>query len=57
LSGRRIAGSGVPLGLFLVEVLYDSLIMLLNDVLRNTLHAEDLNVETLSIWERIFDGR
>jgi hypothetical protein len=55
LARRRVAGSGVSIGLCLVEVLNKALVVLLDNVLGDTLHTEDLDLETLSIRERIFD--
>lgn len=57
LAGRRVACGGEPLGLRLIEVLYDSLVVLLDDIFGNALHAEDFDVEALSVRECIFDRR
>lgn len=56
LTGRRVAGSRMSLSLSSVEVLDDSLVVLLDDILGYALHAEDLDVEALPVWERILDG-
>lgn len=45
----------MPLCLCRVEVLDNPLVVLLDDILRNTLHTENLNVETLSVRKCIFD--
>lgn len=51
----RVTGHGVALGLCRVEVLDDPLVVLLQDVLGDTLHAEDLRVQALSVRQRVFD--
>lgn len=55
LAGRRVAGSGVALGLCCVEVCDDALVVLLDNVVGDALHAEDLNVEPLSVGQRVLD--
>jgi hypothetical protein len=47
----------LPLGLCRVEVLDDALIVLLHNVVGDTLHAKDLDVEALPVWKRILDAR
>ena len=53
---RRVACRSLPFGLRGVEVLDDALVVLLENVLGDTLHAEDLDVEALAVGERILDG-
>jgi hypothetical protein len=46
----------LPLGLRRVEVLDDALVVLLDNVLGDTLHAEDLDVKALPVRECILDA-
>ena len=56
LGARRwIARRGVALGLGGVEVLDDALVVLLQDVLGDALHAEDLDVQPLPVGQRVLD--
>lgn len=55
LPRRRVAGRGEPVGLCLVEVLDEALVVLLDYVLGNTLHTENLHLKTLPVRKRIFD--
>lgn len=55
LAGRRISCGLETLILGCPVVLVDSLFVLLPDLLRYTLHAEDLNIQSLTIGEGIFD--
>jgi len=52
---RRVTGGGVALGLGGVEVLDDALVVLLQDVLGDALHAEDLDVQPLPVGQRVLD--
>lgn len=45
----------MALGLCCVEVCDDALVVLLDNVVGDTLHAEDLNVEPLSVGQRVLD--
>jgi hypothetical protein len=45
----------MSLGLGRVEILNDSLVVLLDDILRNTFHTEDFDIQTLPVGKRIFD--
>lgn len=51
----RVAGRDAPVLLGLVEVLDDAVAVLLEDLVRDALHAKDLNVEALSVRQRVFD--
>lgn len=51
-----ISSSSLSLRLGCVEVLDDALVMLLDDVLRDALHAEDLDVESLPVSQSILDA-
>lgn len=55
-SRGRVSCHGLPLCLRLLELGHDSLVVGLDDVLRDTFHAEDLDIETGSIRESIVDG-
>lgn len=55
LTRRGIAGGGMPLCLRSVEILDDALVVLLDDVLGDTLHTENLDVKALPVRERILD--
>lgn len=50
-----VAGGRVSLRLLGIVVLDDALVVLLDDFLRDTLHAEDLDVETLPVREGILN--
>jgi len=54
--GLIITSDGLTLCLGLVVGSEDSLRVLLNDVLRNAFHAEDLNVESRAIRKGIVNG-
>lgn len=56
LARGRVAGGGVALCLRGVEVLDDALVVLLHDILGDTFHAEDLDVEALPVCECILDA-
>ena len=45
----------MPVGLGCVEGLDDALVVRLNDVLGDAFHSEDLDVQPLSVGERILD--
>lgn len=57
LTRGRVTGGSISFRLRLVEVLNNSLVVLLDDILRDTLHTKDLDVESLSVGQRIFDRR
>ena len=56
-SRRRIACHGLPFGLCLLELGGYALIVRLDDVFRDALHAEDLDVEAGSVGKSIVDCR
>jgi hypothetical protein len=51
-----VASGSLSVGLSLVEVGQDALVVSLDNVFGDAFHAEDLNIETLAIRERIVDG-
>lgn len=55
LAWRRVSSCLKSLVLGRPVVLVDSLFVLLPDLLGNTFHAKDLDVQSLTIWEGIFD--
>lgn len=55
LAGQRIARSDSAVLLRLVKVLDDAVAMLVEYVLGDALHAENLHVEALAVGEGIFD--
>jgi hypothetical protein len=56
MAARGVSCSFLPLGLGLVEILDDPLVMLLKDVLGDTFHTEDLDVQAGSVRESILDA-
>lgn len=55
LAPWRVARRSLPLGLGGVEVLDDALVVLLEDLLGDALHAEDLDIKPLAAGERVLD--
>lgn len=55
LARRRVTGGHASILLGLIEVLDDSLAVLVQGLLGNTFHTEDFNFETLAVGEGIFD--
>lgn len=56
MAWRRVSSRGMTVGLVLVELLDDALVVLLNNVLGNALHAEDFDVQSLAVRERILNA-
>lgn len=55
LSRRGVARGGMALGLCCIKVCDDALVVLLDNVVGDTLHAEDLNVEPLTVGQRVLN--
>jgi hypothetical protein len=52
-TSRRIAGHGLALNFFLMELACDTLVVGLEYLGRNTFHSKDLNIETHPVRQRI----
>lgn len=55
VAGYRVAGGDATVLLGLVEVLHDAVAVLVEDLVRDTLHAEDLDIKALAVGQRILD--
>lgn len=55
-TGRRIPSNSLPLHLRLLELRGHALVMALDDVLGNTLHAEDFEIQARPVREGVVDG-